>query len=178
MQLARDAAARALAARTEPEPAAAEPPPAAVPETVTKTARAPSTTLRAASCKHVDPALLFIRLVAAARDCMVLEARLLAGTVASARPAPARHADPRRALVLDGFRHITKNHPDRIDLMRQATADLDEDLAADPEQQIDIPELFWTIADALGIEVDLATLPDPFVGLGPDTPDPCATSPP
>jgi len=125
--------------------------------------------------KPATAAQIFVRLTAAVRACITLEARLAAGTAGTARAAP-RHSDPRRAPLLDGFRLITKNHPDRIDLLRQATADLDEDLAADPGQERDIPEIFFAIADDLGIQIDLATLPDQYLG-GP-IPDPRATSPP
>jgi hypothetical protein len=130
--------------------------------------------------------VLFTRLAATVRDCIALEARLAAG------PAGAPHArdrtlraDPRRTLLREALRTATENHPDRADLMREATARLDEQLEADPENAIDPAHLLLDLCDEIGIELDLAKLPDEILfasaataNQDEDAPDPRATSPP
>ncbi len=196
MQLARAVAARALTDWAEPEePAAtAEPPSNNAPKAQSNTAPEPPTdpapaaprlriagpTLRAPSCKPVCPALLFTRLAATVRDCITLEARLTAGP---ARAPPARPADPRRAALHETFRYVTESGPDSAERLRDTTARLDQTLAADPNQTIAPPEIFATICEDLGLDIDLATLPDEYLDLitGPeitDDKDPRATSPP
>jgi hypothetical protein len=179
MDLARRAAARARTGLTDPEEQLAAPDPATLapadapsePAPVATLRRAAGTCLRAPACNAVDPALLFIRLAAAVRACVALEARLAGDHQTTPRAAaPSRHADPRRACLLDGFRLVTKNHPDRIDLLRETTTRLDEELAADLDQKAEISELFFTICDAVGIEIDLAKLPDIYLGILPDDP--------
>jgi hypothetical protein len=84
----------------------------------------------------------------------------------------------------DIFRRITEHHPDRAELVQQTTDRIDQDLAADPDHRIELSHLFFSICEDFGIEVDLATLPDEYLGLAgpddaaPDAPDPRATSPP
>ncbi len=196
MDLARDAAAQALAngratrsageaQPLAPDAAALEPAsPPAEPAQAATTPHATGTALRAAACRPIDPAVLFTRLAAEVRHCVALWARLAAG---ARTPAQVRLADPRRAPLQDAFRLVTKNHPGRVDLLRETTARLDEELAADPGQVAEIPELLFTICDQLGIEIDLATLPDEYLGFDPDAhyedadeeaPNPRATSPP
>ena len=188
-QLARHAAAHALAeeaAAPLPSEPVAEPPPKPASEPLTNpalvaaTLRAPS--LRAPSIKPIGWAVLFTRLVACVRDTVALEARLAGFTATDSRATDLLlRADPRRATLRDGFRHVTKNHPDRIDLLRDSNVRLDEELAADPTQKRDIPDLFFSLCDELGIEIDLARLPDVYLGFEFDPnnpPDPRATSPP
>jgi hypothetical protein len=138
----------------------------------------------AAAHKPTDPAVLFTRLAAVVRDCIALEARLAVGA-ADAPSARMRRADPRRAPVHEALRAATENHPDAADLLREATTCLDEHLAADPEKATDAAHLLLAICDELGIELDLATLPDDILFAfaetadpGDDIPDPRATSPP
>jgi len=195
MQLARAAAARALADWAEPEaPAPADPPitqpaePQAERETAPHTNPAPrrpaSRPATPAPHKPTDPAVLFTRLAATVRDCIALEARLSAGATATPRDR-TRPADPRRTLLNDALRKATKNHPDSAGLMREATTRLDEQLAADPDQTIHPGRLFFDLCEELGIEPDYAKLPDAIIfgAYGPadqdeDEPDPRATSPP
>jgi hypothetical protein len=183
MDLARAAAAKTLADWAKPEePPAAAPPPeperAAPTLLAAKPPRAPGTSLRAATAKPADMATIFTRLAATVRDCVAMEARLAAGLIPTSRgTSPALRADPRRASLQNIFRRITDHHPDRAELIRDTTARIDEDLAADPDRTIDLPELFFKICEDFAIEVDLATLPDQFLGLAED-PDPRATSPP
>jgi hypothetical protein len=191
MQLARAAAVRALAGASEPEvpptdsrpPSPTEPAPATAPRAATTYFRAP--TLKAPTCKPIDPALLFTRLAACVRASIALEARLTAGTPRTA--SLALRADPRRAPLQDAFHRITASHPERATLRREATTRLDEQLAADSNQAIDLPTLLFGICDDLAIEIDFATLPDKILNLIPDeppgdddddAPDPRATSPP
>ena len=198
MQLARAAAARTLTNWSEPEPPPApEPPPIPAPEPHSDPEAAPPpnrapTPHRAAgtsSYKSIDPAVLFTRLAATVRDCITLEARLTAGAGPTTRAATLQlRADPRRAPLREAFRDAIKNHPDRAELQRESTTRLDEELTADPDQTIDLGRLFFTLCDELGIEVDLAIVPDELLLWAVETtnpneavtnpPDPRATSPP
>jgi hypothetical protein len=173
MQLARAAAARTLTDWAAPEaPPAAEPPPA--PAAVTP------------SYKPTDPAILFTRLAAVVRDCIALEARLAAGAAPSPRSLTRQlRADPRRAPLREALRHATLKHPDHAELFRETTTRLDEHLTADTDQTVEPPHLFATICNELGIELDLATLPDEYLNAlyeatnpGDHAPTPHATSPP
>jgi hypothetical protein len=196
MALAHAVAARALTDWSEPEqPPAAEPlydqqpaeplsepqpaPSDRTPEPNTNRApslRAPTPYLRAPTCKPVDPALLFTRLAATVRDCIALEARLAAGTPPTARvKSLLLHADPRRAPLRDILRRVTEKHPDRPELLKQATIHLDEELAADAAQITDQATILFAICQELAIEIDFATLPDAYLDLilnSPDTPPP------
>jgi hypothetical protein len=201
MQLARAAAARTLTNWAEPEqPPAAQTqsiPMSAThsdPEAAPQSNPAPTrgTTGHAtptASYKPTDPAVLFTRLAAVVRDCVALEARLTAGTGATTRAVSLQlRADPRRAPVREAFRQAIENHPDRAELLRETTTRLDEQLANDPDQTIGLGNLLFDICNELGIEVDLATVPDEFLTsysepTDPDeavtnAPYPRATSPP
>jgi hypothetical protein len=137
--------------------------------------------LRAPGCKSIDPALLFTRVAATVRDCIALEARLAAGLIRPAGrgtdPGPRRPPDPRRAFLDEAFEFITKTHPDRAALRREAAARADAALAADPDCKLDLHLLLFTLCDELAVEVDFAHLPDKYLGLI-DPPDPRATSPP
>jgi len=196
MQLARAAAARTRADWAEPEvPPTAEPTflPAAAPQSDPETAPhsnpAPAPTPRrvaaTAPYKQTEPALLFNRLAATVRDCIALEARLAAGAAPTTRARTLQlRADPRRAPLREAFDRATEKHPDRADLRRETTTRLDEELTADSDQTLALGNLFFTICDELGIEIDIAQLPDEFLFLSEtidshdDAPDPRATSPP
>jgi hypothetical protein len=196
MQLARAAAARTLTNWAAPEePPAAEPSsipaaePQSHPETAPRANSAPTPHRAAASYKSTDPAVLFTRFAAVVRDCISLEARLTAGANTTSRAATLQlRADPRRAPLREAFHDAIKNHPDRADLQRETATRLDEQLANDPDQTIDLGRLFFTICDELGLEPDLAQLPDKFLTWAVETtnpdeavtnaPYPRATSPP
>jgi hypothetical protein len=114
------------------------------------------------------------------RDCIALESRLTTATLSTSRAATLR-ADPRSTPLQDALRNATENHPDRAALRREITTRLDEALAADPDQTLDLPTIFFSICEDLNLEIDLATLPDEIIGLDTnptDAPDPRATSPP
>jgi hypothetical protein len=202
MQLARAAAARTLVNWAKPEESAAAETPSillAEPQSDPETAPHPNPALtqRRAFCqgastashKSIDPALLFTRLAAVVRDCIALEARLTAGNGSTSRAVTLQlRADPRRAPVREAFRDAIKNHPDRADLLRETTTRLDEQLTNDPDQTIGLGNLLFDICNELGIEVDLATVPDEFLTSYSETtardegvtkpPYPRATSPP
>ena len=196
MQLARAAAARALADWAEPqETPMAEPPSvqAAEPPADGQTAphhnpaprRPASRTASPVPHKPTDPAVLFTRLAAVVRACIALESRIAAGAPAAPGATTFRPADPRLELLREGFGIVIKNHPDRAKLMREATTRLEEQLAADPDQTIHPGRLFFDLCEELGIEPDYAKLPDAIIfgAYGPadqdeDEPDPRATSPP
>jgi hypothetical protein len=198
MQLARAAAARALADWAAPEeppaeapqpaeppapPAAAQPADLPAPRATAATNPGRAAPSRPASAKPGDPALLFTRLAATVRDCIALEARL-----AAAPPAIATRtlrADPRRTFIRDVVRLSTTNNPDRAEINRDAAKRLDEHIAADPDQTVPMIKLLEAICEEFGIEIDWATLPDAYldpiceaVGETGDAPDPCATDPP
>ena len=194
MQLARAAAARTLTNWAAPEPPpipAAEPPsdPETAPQSNPATRRAAANVARLYAYKPTDPAVLFTRLAATVRDCVALEARLAAGPGGTSRAVTLQlRADPRRAPVREAFRDAIKNHPDRADLQRETTTRLDEVLANDPDQTIGLGNLLFDICNELGIEVDLAIVPDEFLTsyseptnpneAVPGAPYPRATSPP
>jgi len=203
MQLARATAARALAELAQPEtpeeleaephsePQAAEPPPQAAPATQRPaSARPPGTS----SKKPTDPVTAFIRLAAAICELIALEANLAAGPALSRGLASAAlRADPRRAHLREAFRELTENSPDRAALRRETAARCDAELAADPDQTRTLPQIFFPICEAFGIEPDPARLSDEIIGLDPNAtypelpddhpfctpqPNPRATSPP
>jgi hypothetical protein len=185
MQLARLAAARALAdwAAPENQSATAAPPsiPTAEPHPDRKTAP-PEDPARPSSQRPTDPALIFTRLAATVRDCIALESRLAA---AHTRGPLMLRADPRRAPLREVLHRATENHPGRAELRRETTSLLDDQLAADPDQIIPPADLLAAICDELGIAIDFATLPDDYLfafsettNPAKDAPDPRATSPP
>jgi hypothetical protein len=196
MQLARAAAARTLTNWGEPEqPPAPEPSPIPAaeppshPETAPPHNRALTPHRAAASYKPIDPAVLFTRFAAVVRDCIALEVRLTASAGPTPRAATLQlRADPRRAPLREAFRQAIEKHPDRADLQRETTTRVDERLTADPDQTVGLGTLFFNLCDELGIEVDLAIVPDEFLTSYSETttpneavtnpPDPRATSPP
>jgi hypothetical protein len=186
MKLARGAAARALADWAErEEPATAEAlsePEIAAPTRLAAAAKPPRAVggaVRASTAKPTDPAVIFTRLAACVRDLIGLEVRLAAGPATPGGGATksrgtslALRADPRRADLHNVFRRITEHHPDRTELLRETTARVDEDLANDPDRTLDLSNIFFSICEDFGIEVDLARLPDRFLGSIDDPADP------
>jgi hypothetical protein len=182
MQLARATAARALADLAQPEasevqeaapqsePLAQVPLQEAVqaPTPRSAPARPPGTTAR----KSTDPVQSFLRLAAAVCACIALEARLSLGpvTTGSRLVPPALRADPRREPLIKTFREITEHTQDRAGLRAEFTARVDEELTADPDQILSLPELFFPLCDEMGIEPDVKKLPDAIIGM-----DPCTT---
>jgi hypothetical protein len=91
--------------------------------------------------------------------------------------------------VREIIRISTVKHPDGAAIFREASARLDEHLAADPGQAVDPTDIIDALCDEFGIEIDFAQLPDAllyaFSGPPPDCdidqdfdPDPHATYPP
>jgi len=74
--------------------------------------------------------------------------------------AAALLADPRRTPVREAFTNAIKNHPGRAELIREINTRLDNEITADPDQTIDPLDLFLTISQQVGIEIDYATIPD------------------
>ena len=109
-------------------------------------------------------------------------------TVTTRAITPQLHVDPRRAQVCDLFDRTFENHPDRVELLRQATTRLDERLAADPHQDLGIGNFFFDTCGELGIELDYPTFSNELIcsyvqASGPSEAvrraiDPRATSPP
>jgi len=140
MQLARAIAAKALQDLAPPEPAQPEPAPSPKPA--------------------ADPALAFARITRAVRQCIALEAHLMAGSP-QGRPKPQRPApDPRRAPLQNIFETVLRTNPNRAELKRETNERLETQLATDPDGNISIPDIFYTIVNDLGIELDLANIPD------------------
>jgi len=163
MQLARAAAARTRAdwavapptaepsrvtaepsiVKAEPSSVAAEP--SAMPAAEPPSEPAPATT---PPYKQTDPAILFTRLAAVVRDCIALETRLAAGGSDAPHAASLQlRADPRRAPLRDAFRHALQKHPDRAELVRETTARLDQELAADADQTVIPGHIFVAICE-------------------------------
>jgi hypothetical protein len=182
MQLARATAARALADLAQPEPPeppeassddpqplAADPPESAPAAPRPASSRPPGATPR----KSADPVQSFLRLASAICACIALEARLVAApaaTTGSRLVPPALRADPRRDPLIKTFREITEHTQDRAGLRSDFTIRVDEELTADPDQLLSLPELFFPLCKELGIEPNLKKLPDAIIGM-----DPCTT---
>jgi hypothetical protein len=188
MQLARATAARALADLTEPEPQPEIPHAAPLAaEQAHNTAPAATRPPGATTARKIDPALLFIRLAAAIRELIALEAGLAAGPAAkTGLLPPALRADPRREILLKAFREVTEHKQDRSAARYEFARLMDEELTADPEQILGLPEIFYPICMSLGIELDVSKLSDEIIGMDPpddarhrlQRPNPRATSPP
>ena len=193
-QLARATAAKALADLAEPDPPeepaeelqAEELPPepaqAAIPR---RTAARSSGT----APRKTDPVTSFLRLAKAVCEVIALEAGLAAGPATkSGLVPPALRADPRRETLLKAFREVTEHTQDRGGLRAEFTSRLDQELTADPEKILSLPEIFYPLCKALGIELDARKLSDEIIGMDPwdyendpycmDPPTPRATPPP
>ena len=197
MQLARATAARALAELAEPdppeepaedfEPLPAEPTPeAAQAATPRRTAARSSGT---APRKPADPVTSFLRLAKAVCEVIALEAGLAAGPATkSGLVPPALRADPRRETLLKAFREVTEHTQDRGGLRAEFTSRLDQELTADPEKILGLPEIFYPLCQEFGIKLDVRKLSDDIIGMDPwdyendpycmDPPTPRATPPP
>ena len=199
MQLARATAARALAELAEPdppeeeteellaEPLAAEPKPeAAQAAAPRRTApRSPSITPR-----KTDAVTSFIRLAKAVCELIALESGLAAGPATkSGLVPPALRADPRREPLLKAFREVTEHTQDKSAVRYGFTTRLDQELTADPEKILGLPEIFYPLCQEFGIELDVSKLSDEIIGMDPPSdddedpyrmnpPNPRATSPP
>jgi hypothetical protein len=185
MQLARHAAAEALAEKAsidQAEPATPEPPktePArqpATPVAPTTDDRQPAPGLSTKGLTRISPALLFTRLCACVISIIELECRIAAGAAATAA-ATFTGGDPRRHTLRRGFGIVLENHEYRGELNRRTEALMNVALTADPDRKRAVHEIFWQICDELGIPIDLATIPDEFINMSQDA-EPPATGPP
>ena len=198
MQLARATAAKALAELAEPDPPeeeAEEPlcePPTAEPKPEAAQAAAQRRTAPKSSGttpRKTDAVTSFIRLAKAVCELIALEAGLTAGPATkSGLVSPALRADPRREPLLKAFREVTEHTQDKSAVRYEMSYRMDQELTADPEQLLGLPEIFYPICRALGIELDVSKLSDEIIGMDPwnydddpycmDPPTPRATPPP
>ena len=170
MQLARATAAKALADLAEPDPPEqqAEEPLAAEP----KQEAAQAATLRRTAAKSSgtprksDQVTSFIRLAKAVCELIALESGLAAGpATTSGLVPPALRADPRREPLLKEFRQVTEHTQDRGAVRHEFTHRMDQELTADPERLLSLPEIFYPLCKALGIELDVSKLSDEIIGM-------------
>jgi hypothetical protein len=174
MNLARATAAKALADLAEPEqpepaeqplealsaePLTAEPPP----EAAQPPARRPRPS---GTTRKIDPVLAFIRIAAAIRELIALEAGLAAGPATkSGIISPTLRADRRRPFLQDAIQLVTEHHSDRTALRRAMNTRSDEILEADPDQKQTLPKIFFPLCEELGIEPDTSKLSDEIIGM-------------
>jgi hypothetical protein len=173
MQLARATAAKALADLAEPDPpeaaedveAAAQSEPLAT-ELPVKTTPRSAPARSSASSRKADAVTSFIRLAAAIRELIALEAGLAAGpTTKSGIISPALRADRRRPFLQEAIRQVTEHHSDRTALRRAMNTRSDEILEADPDQTKTLPKIFFPLCEELGIEPDTSKLSDEIIGM-------------
>jgi hypothetical protein len=177
MRLARATAAKALADLAEPEQPDAAEEPAEAPQSAPLTTEAPPEAAQAAARRpaqsrspstprKIDPVLAFIRIAAAIRELIALEAGLAAGPATQkGLLSPTLRADPRRAFLREGFLLVTENQTDRAALRRLASDRCDEILEADPERTKTLPSIFFPLCEELGIEPDTSKLSDEIIGM-------------
>jgi hypothetical protein len=156
MQLARAAAAQALA----PEPSDPEQP-------------APP-----------DPNLAFARVTNAVRQAIALETRIAAGTLARSADHPTDRStqtpDPRRPKLRQTLHKLADAEPERAaraQLRRDIDDRIEDELQADPDAEIPIADILIAIGDDLGLRIDLSQLPYEYL-VTPGAPRPTAPEPP
>jgi hypothetical protein len=177
MQLARAAAARTLTNWAESEPpapsteatqtpsspaaspnAAAEtaPPKNATPKNATPAPQRQAGRSGCQSYKPIDPALLFTRLAAIVRDCIAIETRLAASAPQPAsiphtpqQPADAQHRAPREAPA-----PIRNNNPNRVTLLSQTSAHLDQERPKNPTPPLELSDLLAALCQQQGITLN------------------------
>ena len=178
MQLARATAAKALADLAQPDPQEdpAEPPnlesePAPQPAQSAPPRRTAAKPQGAPKTKPTDQVQAFLRLATAVCECIALEARLSAGPATTRRDmiSPALRADPRRDPLIKAFREATEHAENRGALRYEFAFRLDQDLTADPEKILTLPELFIPLCEELEFQPDPAKLPDEILGMCPAT---------
>ncbi len=173
MALARALGQQALAALEAPAPEA--------PET------APPASSRSAPVRP-DPGLAFARVARAVRQTIALEARIIADRDAPPRPPrperrPERHPDPRHAMirrVLHKAAAADARGAAPATVLREIDERLDDELDADPDQDIPIADIVVAICRDLGLARDLARQSDELVAIislaGPSRPEDDAAS--
>lgn len=132
--------------------------------------------------KHPDHTLAASRAAAMLERGINLEARIAAGVQTPARahraaaPKPVhrpRH-DPRRALLREPLVDSVKAEraPGQAARLREIDEAIDEQLEADPNAERSMEYLLTTIADKLGIHIDVRKLRDEVLGMPPRKPLP------
>jgi len=127
-----------------------------------------------------DPGPLFNHAVREVRQTIALEAKLAAPEKPAAKsasaspprpmPGPRPPPDPRRAPIRQALHQVADTEPDRAErkaLKQDIDQLLDHELTQDPEAQIPVPEILASVADQLGLRLDLSRLPDHLIGLAP-----------
>lgn len=118
-----------------------------------------------------NPHLALTRATRAVTHVIAIENRLIHGEPAPRAPSrvPAK-ADPRRLPLRQTLHEAVQAEPDRAarnQLRRMIDDRIDEELAADPDCEIPINEALMTIADDLGIRIDVSQLSDEMLGMPP-----------
>ena len=114
-----------------------------------------------------SPTLDLARATRAVAQIIALENRIVAGE--PARSAPATH-DPRRLPLRQALHKTADAEPDRAArarLCRMIDDRIEEELDADPDQDLPITEALIAIADDLGLRLDCSQLPDELLGIPP-----------
>ena len=132
-----------------------------------------------------DPSVAFTNAIREFRQLIALEVRIAGGEAVANRsvPGPAKQQaptaprqpsalrhDPRRAPLRQALHQAADVEPDRAErnaLKRDIDQQLDHEFAEDPEAEIPVPELLTTLANRLGLRLDLSRLPDYLLGLAP-----------
>jgi hypothetical protein len=143
MQLAEAAAAKALAAAEDEDP------------------EVPRAKSRASG---PDPAISFARYCTTVRQCITLEARLLAGPSQSKRSRKPPY-DVRRNLLKRVFTEGTIRQHDAKEAASTLIEAGEEALAADPEGKKQIFDIVWESCKTTGIKIDKGTLHDEMLFL-------------
>ena len=145
MELARAAARRTLQAwqaQEEAEPANAD------------KAAAPAR-------RGPDPGLLFLRFSSAVRQAIALENRIAAGAApVRGKRASGPSLDARRATLHQLLEEATEDHPERNAVRRDIAERIEQEIAADPDGETHLNDMFGGLCATLGIDVAWNKLPD------------------
>jgi len=109
--------------------------------------------------KGPDPALSFARYCTTVRQCIALEARIIAGPKQSGRSRKPPY-DVRRNLLKRVFTEGTEKHRDAKEARDILIEAGEEALAADPEGKKQIYDIVWETCAKTGITIDKGTLHD------------------
>jgi hypothetical protein len=111
-----------------------------------------------------DPAIAFARYCTTVRQCIALEARLLAGPPQSKRSRKPPY-DVRRNLLKRVFTEGTERYHDAKEARNILIEAGEEALAADPDGKRQIYDIVWDVCAKTGIHVDKGTLHDEMLFL-------------
>lgn len=109
-----------------------------------------------------DHHLNFTRHARTVRIVIALERNLDADPARATRYRPTSnvHNDPRHAPLRRVLQKEARKHPNPAQLCRAVDDRIGQELADDPDQQIAIAEILVTLCNELGLDPDLAHLPD------------------